>query len=95
MLLRNITYDIVFEKLDEMLPNRPDICRCERCRLDILAIALNNLPARYVVTERGATFSRASSLDVQIAVDTVTELTKAIEMVMKDPRHETDNDNQQ
>ena len=95
MQLKNITQDIVFEKLDEMLPNITKICTCERCRYDIMAIALNNLPPRYVVTDRGAIFSRASSLDVQIAADTVSELTKAIEQVKKDPRHEIHNDNKQ
>lgn len=95
MLLKNITQDIVFEKLDEMLPNITEICTCERCRYDIVAIALNNLPPRYVVTERGAIFTRVSSLDVQIAADTIIELTKAIEKVTKDPRHEIHNNNQQ
>lgn len=95
MLLKNITQDIVFEKLDEMLPNISEICTCERCKYDIMAIALNNLPPRYVVTERGAIFTRVSSLDVQIAADTITELTRAIEQVKREPRHEVHNDNQQ
>jgi competence protein ComFB len=95
MLLKNITQDIVFEKLDEMLPNISDICTCERCKCDIMALALNNLPSRYVVTERGAIFTRVSSLDVQIAADTIIELTKAIERVRKEPRHEVHNDNKQ
>ncbi|KAF0197509.1 MAG: competence protein ComFB [Bacillota bacterium] len=95
MLLKNITQDIVFEKLDEMLPNIVKICTCERCRYDIMAIALNNLPPRYVVTERGAIFTRVSSLDVQIAADTIIELTRAIEKVLKEPRHEIHNNSQQ
>lgn len=95
MLLKNITQDIVFEKLDEMLPNISDICTCERCKYDIMAIALNNLPSRYVVTERGAVFTKVSSLDVQIAADTIIELTRAIEQVRKEPRHEIHSNNQQ
>lgn len=95
MLLKNITQDIVFEKLDEMLPNISGICTCERCKCDIMAIALNKLPPRYVVTERGAIFTRVSSLDVQIAADTIMELTRAIEQVRKEPRHEIHSNNQQ
>lgn len=95
MLLRNVTQDIVFEKLDEILKKRPELCNCERCKLDIAALALNALPPRYVVTERGATFSRVNSLDVQISADTVSELTKAIEQVSKEPRHEVHNNSKQ
>lgn len=95
MLLRNVTQDIVFEKMEEMLRHYPEVCHCVRCRLDIAAIALNNLPPRYVVSERGAALTRASGLDVQITADTVCELTRAIELVRREPRHEVHNDNQQ
>lgn len=94
MLLRNVTQDIVFEKLEEMLHNRPEVCSCERCRFDMAAIALNNLKPRYVVTERGAAFTRVSVLDVQIAADTIKELTRALAQVGKEPRHEIHNNHQ-
>ena len=92
MLLKNITQDIVFEKLEEMVGRDPKLCRCERCRMDAAAIALNNLPPRYVVTERGAVFSKIESLDFQITADVVKELTKAIEQVSANPRHDADDE---
>jgi len=87
VLLKNITQDIVFEKLEHVLHLFPDVCTCTRCRLDIAALALNQLPPRYVVTDIGAVYSRVSGLDMQIGADTVQALTRAIEVVQKGPRH--------
>jgi len=95
LLLKNITQDIVFDKLEEIKLLFPDVCTCTRCRLDIAAIALNHLPPRYVVTEMGAVFSRVSSLDVQIVADTVQELTRAVEIVRKGPRHAVQHSSEQ
>jgi len=87
MLLRNITQDIVFEKLEDVFRLFPDVCTCTRCRLDIAALALNQLPPRYVVTDIGAVYSKVSVLESQIRADTVQALTRAIETVRKVPRH--------
>lgn len=94
MLLKNVTQDIVFEKLGEILRCHPEICPCARCQLDIAAIALNHLPPRYVVTDLGEVITRTSSLDAQISVDTMLEVTKAIAIVSRFPRHEENADHQ-
>jgi len=94
MLLRNVTQDIVFEKLGEILRTHPEICPCSRCQLDIAAIALNHLQPRYVVTDIGEALTRAGSLDAQITVDTLSELTKAIAIVTRTPRHAQNSDSQ-
>jgi competence protein ComFB len=88
MLLRNVTQDIVFQKLDEMRKQNKDICPCEKCRLDIAAIALNNLPPRYVVTDRGEVLTRTSGLDIQISADVIQELSRALQMVKERPQHD-------
>lgn len=84
--LRNLMEEAVTEALDTAWADE-DMCRCERCRLDILAKALNNLPPRYVVTERGKVFTRADFLELQKSIDVLTALGNAIRLVKENPRH--------
>jgi len=87
MELRNLVQDEVLFLLDKVLKDIDDICKCDQCKLDIAAIALNNLKPKYVVTEKGYVFSKTDSLKPQFNTDIVTEITKAIEKVKKNPRH--------
>ncbi len=89
MFLTNVTEEIVFKRLDDVLKGRGDLCKCQQCRMDVAALALNNLQPRYVVTERGMVFSKLSGLDIQISADVVRELTRALDKVSTNPRHET------
>ena len=64
MKLRNLMEDAVAYAIVD-LHKSCDFCSCEQCRLDILALALNQLPPRYVVTDLGDTYSRADMLETQ------------------------------
>lgn len=72
--------------LNNILKNY-DTCKCDRCRADIMAIALNNLPTKYVVTPKGEKFAKLILLENQFDVDIITEVTKAIEIVKNNMRH--------
>lgn len=87
MKLKNYMEDAVRNALDEMLQKREDICKCSRCRLDIIAHALNHLPARYVVTDRGHTYTRVAEMGQQFGADLAVAISKAIRHVSKTPRH--------
>jgi competence protein ComFB len=58
----------------------------EKAKMDVLAIALNHLPPRYFVTEKGHTFSKVQELRVQFKTDILVELTKALQIVLSHPR---------
>lgn len=47
-VLLNITETLVLEKLDSVLA-RFNCCKCDRCKKDIVALALNKLPHKYMV----------------------------------------------
>ena len=64
-----------------------DACNCSQCKADIMAIALNMLPTKYVVTKEGTVYSKTSLLVQQFEVDIITAITKAAEIVSKSPRH--------
>lgn len=64
-----------------------DFCPCERCRLDTIALSLNQLPPRYVVTGKGDSYSRAEMLELQKGVDILSIVINAVKMVRSKPRH--------
>jgi competence protein ComFB len=87
MELNNFMEKLVMEKLDIVINANPKVCKCQRCRYDIAALALNSLPTYYVVTAAGATYTKMNSLDQQFHVDIVAAITQAIKIVRKDPHH--------
>ena len=84
----NLTEILVEQVLNEQLTNRTDICTCPVCQSDIMAMALNNLPPRYVNTDKGRAIIKAGVLNTQIATDLLTEVSKGIEHVKENPRHQ-------
>lgn len=88
MELRNLMEKLVWERLEEVLDTQnTEFCACQQCRMDMAALSLNELPPRYVVTQRGEIFSKADILEIQRYVDVVAAVTKAVNLVKKKPRH--------
>lgn len=85
--LKNYMEDCVESYLDEILNKYPEACHCETCRYDIMAIALNNLPPKYVAREEGELYSRINNLEAQYRADIYAAITKAIMIVKDNPRH--------
>lgn len=78
---------VVEKVLPTIINKYENICKCEKCIDDIKALTLNNLKPLYVVTEKGAIYSKVKRLQLQFNIDVVDELTKAIEVVSKNPEH--------
>jgi competence protein ComFB len=87
MEIKNYMEDLVWQKLDGILVERPHICHCDHCRHDIAALALNALPPKYIVTRKGETFTRIRLMEVQFSTDIVTAIIQAIEVVGTKPNH--------
>ena len=87
MLLHNYMEDIVKQVLDDLLVDKKDICQCQRCKLDIIALALNRLPGKYVVTDKGRMYTKLKEQEIQFRTDVIRELIKAIALVGKKPLH--------
>ncbi|HWR43646.1 late competence development ComFB family protein [Sporomusa sp.] len=88
MQLKNFMEDLVWQRLDEVLAGHRNVCKCEKCRYDVVALALNFLPPRYVVTSQGETFTRVKSLEQQFNVDILTAISHAVQIVSSRPHHE-------
>lgn len=85
--LVNVMEILVVETIEDILRANGDICRCDRCKLDVAAIALNKLSPKYVVTQEGEVLLRTSALKQQFKVDIIRTVTEAVEVVRKHPHH--------
>jgi len=79
--------EVVLSLMKEVLEDI-NVCTCEKCKMDIAAIALNDLPPKYIVTDKGELYSKVNSLKQQFEVDVISALTKAAVMVKRNPRHD-------
>ena len=84
--LRNYTEEAVRAYIDKWY-GETDACQCDGCRLDVMAIMLNNLKPKYVVTDTGALYAQMDDFDPQNRIDFMTEMTQAIQVVSGRPRH--------
>jgi competence protein ComFB len=87
MKVYNVMEGLVAHALDSVLKNY-SCCDCEQCRMDMMAIALNKLPPRYIATDKGEVMTKADQLmALQSQANVITEVTAAIEVVKSHPRH--------
>ena len=80
----NITEEIVLRRVDKVIESM-NFCKCDSCKMDIIAIALNQLSLQYVVCDPSTIEERVenSPLNQQVA----SVLLKAALAVRKEPRH--------
>jgi len=81
--------DLVHDKLPKVLKSMPQICDCERCRMDMSAYALNNLPQKYVVTQLGTVYAKVNVIQMQFDVDVTRAVTDAVMQISQNPRHDS------
>ena len=82
-ILVNTTESIVTEKLDSVLA-RFKCCKCDRCKKDIVAIALNRLPPKYMVLAEGQPVPQIST---QENAQVVSAIIHAVITVRSHARH--------
>lgn len=84
-ILYNVTERLVMNRLEIAL-KKMNCCRCDRCKKDIVALTLNNLPPLYVVCtndEIDSLLEKNEKLGLQVT----SAILKAILTVRKKPRH--------
>lgn len=79
----NVMEAVVLEKLDSVL-SRFQCCCCDRCKKDIVALALNKLPPKYKVLPEG---EPPPDIDPQLNAQIVTAMIQAVIKVRAKPRH--------
>lgn len=86
--LRNVMEDAVEYQLNRLLPGMPNICSCDKCRLDMASFALNRLSPQYVRTDTGALFQKLNNSSQQAEVEVLTTVISAINMISAHPKHD-------
>jgi competence protein ComFB len=86
IVLKNVTEDIVFKKL-EQIKDTLEGCKCSRCKLDIIAYALNHLPPKYVITSEGELIAHLEAENTQFDTDLTTLIIQASKIVAANPHH--------
>lgn len=81
----NLFEEFVETELNILLSRYLDLCRCGQCRSDIVALALQQLPAYYVTGTRG-TLTAKSVVWTRYMQQIMDAVTKAIHVVYKRPR---------
>lgn len=72
----------------EVLLDRTDVCKCDKCKRDIFTLSLNNLKPYYVATPIGNIMARLESTKQQVETDIVVQITKAINKISDNPNHD-------
>lgn len=88
MKLHNIMEDKVKDLTNQLMKDEQDFCTCERCKLDVIALSLNRIQPKYVVSDKGELFGRANLMTSQYDADLVKEVTKSIDIVRANPSHD-------
>ncbi len=63
-------------------------CTCSRCKADTAALALTNLPAKYVVAQKGSLSPLINYYANRYEKQLTVELVKACMQIAKSPRHD-------
>lgn len=72
----------------EILLERTNVCKCDKCKRDIFTLSLNNLKPYYVATPIGTIMARLESTKQQVEADIVVQITKAINRINNNPNHD-------
>jgi len=83
----NITQALVEAKVDKYI-ELFGLCKCPRCRIDVIALALTNLPAKYVVARHHEMVPLLSVYEGKYNAAIISQVMNACKMVMEHPRHD-------
>lgn len=84
-IVTNIMEKLVIHRIDIALA-KMRCCKCDRCRQDILAIALNYLTPHYIVCKEEELDSKIME-DEKYGLEVTSSILKAILLIRKKPRH--------
>ena len=87
MELKNYMEIVVKDVIEQELKKiDEEWAKDERRKLDVMALILNRLPARYVVTGKGWIMTKIKETEVQFQADILREMVRAINIVKNNPR---------
>ncbi len=91
MVSENLLRREVKGVIKEVFADRDDICTCDRCYNDVLAISLTKLKPRYAGSEKGKVVLKSVDISSdQTRLDILRVVHEAIDRVNENPHHPED-----
>ncbi|MFG6328570.1 MAG: late competence development ComFB family protein [Lachnospiraceae bacterium] len=85
--LTNMMEETVLTKIDQLWQTT-DFCKCNQCKIDIAAYALNRLPPRYVHSLAGELIHKFDASTIQMDAEITACVYNAIVRIGEDPNHD-------
>lgn len=82
----NVMQALVEDKVDKYM-ERFHMCRCPRCRTDVIALTLTSLPAKYIVVPENEGVPMLSIYEGRYSPAVTAQLMWACQKVAEHPRH--------
>jgi len=82
----NVMQRLVEEKADKYI-KMFNLCNCPRCRVDVIALTLTHLPAKYVVVKGTETVPMLTVYEGNYSARIISEIMNSCKTVMENPRH--------
>ena len=79
--------EILVERKAETYMELFGLCCCDRCKLDVQALALTELPAKYVVMGKNELPLRLSLFEGRMNTAITAQILRACKVVLAEPRH--------
>lgn len=86
--LYNALETVIREILEDRIDSFDLECKCNRCQLDVLALALNRTLPKYVVKDVGVPYIKAQYMSDQERVNIIRILTEVVQIVNKQRHHD-------
>lgn len=86
LILVNLTEKLAKQKISEVM-KKFNMCDCDRCYYDVLALTLNNITTKSVIIPKDIVDSKIDEYDIESAVDMITAISKSCVRVKIYPRH--------
>ena len=87
--LTNMMEETVLSKIDQLWKTT-DYCKCDQCKIDIAAFALNRLPPRYVHSLAGELIHKFDAFTTQMDAEITACVYNAIVRIGEDPNHDNE-----
>ena len=91
--LTNMMEETVLTKINQLWPTT-NFCKCDQCKIDIPAFALNRLPPRYVHSLAGELIHKFDASTTQMDAEITACVYNAIVRIGEDPNHDADGNKQ-
>ena len=88
VILTCVTQALVEIMAPEIIERSDMVCKCDKCRKDVMAVALNNLDCTFTTTYQGEILTRLNAIGIRGQKIIETEIIKAIEFVKERPMHQ-------